>query len=247
MARIDYNDETAAAFQAAREVPRSGLADWRAAIARFVEPRPDMTILDVGAGTGAFTAAFREWFGVTVKAVEPSPAMRERIPAGPGVEVLDGDAENLPVPDESADAAWLSTVTHHIPDLDAAAREIRRALKPGAPVLIRNVFPGRVEVASARFFPEITRMVDTYPSVDRTRAAFEAAGFGFEALEPVAQTDGSTLAGMAGLADRFRAADTLMRALTDEEFARGMERLRAAVAVAGDEPVVSYLDLLVVR
>ena len=31
-----------------------------------------------------------------------------------------------------------------IPDFEAAAREIRRVLRPGAPVLIRQAFPVRV-------------------------------------------------------------------------------------------------------
>jgi ubiquinone/menaquinone biosynthesis C-methylase UbiE len=49
--------------------------------------------------------------------------------------VLEGDASVLPLPDGSADAAWISLVIHHIPDLEAAAWEIRRVLRPAAPVL----------------------------------------------------------------------------------------------------------------
>jgi SAM-dependent methyltransferase len=43
----------------------------------------------------------------------------------------------------SADGAWLSLVIHHIPDLGAAAQEIRRVLRPGAAAMIRQAFPGR--------------------------------------------------------------------------------------------------------
>jgi hypothetical protein len=32
MARITYDDQTAVAFKAVREVPRDGLGDWRAAV-----------------------------------------------------------------------------------------------------------------------------------------------------------------------------------------------------------------------
>src|SRR5689334_8070047 len=128
MSRISYDEPTAAAFKAVRELPRDGLTGWREAVRRHVRPAPGMTVVDIGAGTGAFTAAFVDWFAVDLIAVEPSAAMRAQIPRAASVDVREGDATALPLPDESADAAWLSLVIHHIPDLPAAAREIRRVL-----------------------------------------------------------------------------------------------------------------------
>jgi Methyltransferase domain len=78
-----------------------------------------MTLVDIGAGTGAFAAAFCDWFDLSVLAVEPSAAMRDQIPRTPAIQVLEGNASALPLPDESADAAWLSLVIHHIPDLES--------------------------------------------------------------------------------------------------------------------------------
>ena len=143
MARISYDEPTASAYKSVREVPRDGLTEWREAVRRHLRPSPGMTLVDIGAGTGQFAAAFSDWFGLDVLAVEPSSAMRDQIPRPPAIQVLEGDAIALPLPDESADAAWLSLVIHHIPDLEAAAREIRRVLRPGAPALIRQGFPGR--------------------------------------------------------------------------------------------------------
>src|SRR6266571_7792762 len=138
LARISYDEHTAAAFRAVREVPRDGLSEWREAARRHMRPSQGMTLVDIGAGTGAFAAAFSDWFGLSVLAVEPSAAMRDQIPRTPAIQVLEGNASALPLPDESADAAWLSLVIHHIPDLGVAAHEIRRVLRPGAPVLIRG-------------------------------------------------------------------------------------------------------------
>ena len=138
MARISYDEQTASAFKSVREVPRDGLSEWREAIRRHLRPSQGTTLVDIGAGTGAFAAAFSDWFDLSVLAVEPSAAMRVRIPRIPAIQVLEGNASALPLPDESADAAWLSLVIHHIPDLGVAAHEIRRVLRPGAPVLIRG-------------------------------------------------------------------------------------------------------------
>src|SRR5262249_47941901 len=108
MARISYDEQTAAAFKAVREVPRDGLSEWREAVRRHLRPSQGMTLVDIGAGTGAFAAAFSDWFQLSVLAVEPSAAMREQIPRTPAIEVLEGDVSALPLPDASADAAWLS-------------------------------------------------------------------------------------------------------------------------------------------
>jgi ubiquinone/menaquinone biosynthesis C-methylase UbiE len=253
MARISYDDHTAAAYKAVREVPRDGLGAWHEAVRRHLRPSPGMTVVDIGAGTGAFAAAFSDWFDLTILAVEPSAAMRAQMPHRPGIEVLDGDASALPLPDHSADGAWLSLVLHHIPDLEAAAREIRRVLRPGAPVLIRQGYPGRtgpMHTFPWEFFPETARTVNTYPSVERACQAFATSGFRREALEQVPETLIS-LAEFLDQADNFRRADTNMRGLTEEEFLRGKERLRRAVQHAGQsaraETRTNWLDLLVLR
>jgi ubiquinone/menaquinone biosynthesis C-methylase UbiE len=248
VARISYDEQTAGAFKAVREVPRDGLSDWREAVERHLRPTPGMTLVDIGAGTGTFASAFSDWFGLSVVAVEPSAAMREQIVRTPAIQVLAGDAGALPLPDDSADAAWLSLMIHHIPDLGAAAHEVRRVLRPGAPVLIRQGFPGRVDrVELVRWFPETARTVDTYPSVEQTCEAFAAAGFHQKVLEQVRETYPLSLADFLGQLDTFRQADTTMRGLTEDEFRRGEERLRRAVQAEDtlDEVRTNWLDLLV--
>jgi ubiquinone/menaquinone biosynthesis C-methylase UbiE len=244
MARIRYDEPTAAAFKEVREVPRDGLAEWREAVRRELRPSLGMTVVDIGAGTGAFATAFSDWFGVSVVAVEPSAAMRDRIPRRPAIDVLEGDASALPLADASADAAWLSLVLHHIPDLEAAAHEIRRVLRPGAPVLIRQGFPGRYDgVELVRWFPETALTIDTYPSVEQTCRAFAAAGFRRQALEQVRETYPTSLADLLGQLDTLRRADTTLRTLGEDEFRRGKERIRRAARHA--ETRSNWLDLLV--
>ncbi|HEY6963138.1 MAG TPA: class I SAM-dependent methyltransferase [Gaiellaceae bacterium] len=248
MARISYDERTAAAYKAARELPRAGLLEWREAVGRHLRPTPETTVVDVGAGTGQFATAFRDWFDVRVVAVEPAAAMRRQIPRTDSIHVVAGDATAIPVADASADAAWLSLVVHHIADLEAAAGELRRILRPGAPVLIRQGFPGRVDgVELVRWFPETARVVDSYPTVEEVCDTFAAAGFRRDALEQVVERYGSGLASFLAALDTFRAADTTMRSLTDDEYERGKARVRRAVGAGLEDARSNRLDLLVLR
>ena len=86
MARISYDEQTASAYKSAREIPRDGLAEWREAVRRHLHPSPGMTLVDIGAGTGQFATAFSDWFDIAVVAVEPSAAMRERIPRSRAID-----------------------------------------------------------------------------------------------------------------------------------------------------------------
>jgi SAM-dependent methyltransferase len=249
VARISYDKETAAAFKAVREIPRDGLSEWREAVRRHLRPTQGMTLVDIGAGTGQFAAAFSDWFDLSVVAVEPSDAMRSQISGTPAIRVLEGDASALPLPDESTDGAWLSLVIQHIPDLGTAAQEIRRVLRPGSPVLIRGGIsgPNYDGIENVRWFPETARTVDTFPSLEDTCKAFGAAGFQEEALEQVRETYSTSLADFLGQVDTLRHADTTLRNLTEDEFLCGKERIRRAVRNGEDVRRTNWLDLLVLR
>ena len=242
MARIAYGDAEAAAFAATRHLDRAGLTHWEATIRTQLRPTPGQRVLDLGSGTGMWASAFTDWYGVEVIAIEPSAAMRAR---SIHPDVRAGHAGALPLDDASVDAAWLSTVVHHLPDLPAAAAELRRVLRPGAPVLIRSVFPGRHDgITQFRYFTEAIRVVDTFPSVADVTTAFGAVGFELAALERVPQVAGASLELMA--ANMTRAAHSPLLLITDEEYAAGLARMRAAArTVTG--PVVDSLDLLVLR
>lgn len=243
MAMMPYDGPAATAFAATRQLPAEALTSWRAALARHLPSGPGVRLLDLGAGTGGWASALRDWYAVDVVAVEPSAAMRARS-AYPAM--VAGRAEALPLGAAVADGAWLSTVVHHLPDLPAVAAELRRVLRPGAPVLIRSVFPGRGGgVSLFRWFPEALRVLDDYPSVAEVCAAFEPAGFAPVALEPVPQVSAPSLrAAVDGLQ---RAAHTPLALLDDADYERGLRRLRAAARRTPDAPVVDALDLLVLR
>jgi SAM-dependent methyltransferase len=242
MARIAYDDRAAAAFASTRHLPDTCLVEWREAVVRHLIPRPGMRLLDLGSGTGTWARAFTDWFGVEVVAVEPSAAMRARSAYQP---VLAGNDAAVPLPNASVDAAWISTVIHHVPDLAAAARELRRVVRLGGPVLIRSAFAGRhAGITLFRYFPEAVRVLDTYPTLEAVASAFAAAGFPASTWEPVQQVTAPSLRDAAE--SLRREAHTPLQLITDEEYAAGLARLRAAAETATGQ-VVDTLDLLVVR
>jgi SAM-dependent methyltransferase len=244
MARIAYDDPQAAAFAATRELPDDGLDAWRAAVGPYLAG--GRRLVDVGAGTGAWSRAFTAWYGLDVVAVEPSAAMRAHCghPA-----LIAGTATSLPLRPSTMDAAWLSTVVHHLPagDLDIAARELRRVVRPGGPVLIRSAFPGGAAgISLFGWFPEAGAVLSTYPSIERVTAAFADAGFELAAHERVPQRSAPSI--RAAAATLRREAHTPLLLITDDEYATGLSRLAAAAAVeSAPTPVIDTLDLLVLR
>jgi SAM-dependent methyltransferase len=189
-----------------------------------------------------------------VVAVEPSAGMRVQAVCAhphPRVAWVAGQAERLPLRDASCALAWVSTVVHHLDDLDAAAAELGRVLRPGGTVLVRQAFPGRMDQVTlyTRFFPAAGAFLAAgggLPGVERVAAAFAAVGFRVETLQQVAQVSAPSL---AAYRDKVRRrADTGLRLLPDDQFAAGLAALdRAVEAETVPAPVVDRLDLLVLR
>lgn len=232
-----YDAVEAASYRVAREISLTGLQAWREVLEPYL--LPGRTVLDLGAGTGLFVRAFREWFpDVPVVAVEPSADMR----AASGLPMLDGSAYEVPLPDASVDVVWMSTVVHHVRDLPAAGAELRRVLRPGGVVVLRSLFRERHSgVGLFRFFPEAVRALSGFPTVSEVASG---TGFAVSRLEAVPQVSASSLADKA--ATLRQEADTVLRSLSAEEFAAGRARLLEAAA-AEPGPVVDHLDLLVLE
>jgi SAM-dependent methyltransferase len=93
-------------------------------------------VLDLGAGTGIGSYAVAEAGAALVYALEPDPSpvvgrgAIERL-GHERVEIRDGIAEEVPLPDECVDVVYARQVLHHTRDLDAVGREVARVLRPG--------------------------------------------------------------------------------------------------------------------
>jgi SAM-dependent methyltransferase len=110
---------------------------------------PSETVLDLAAGTGKLTRCI-EPTGASIVAVEPVAAMRDVLAASlPGVRVLDGIAEAIPLPAGSVDAVVAAQAFHWF-DGPIAVREIGRVLRPGGGLaIVFNVRDDRAAIQRA--------------------------------------------------------------------------------------------------
>jgi demethylmenaquinone methyltransferase/2-methoxy-6-polyprenyl-1,4-benzoquinol methylase len=121
---------------------------WKDAAAARMNPQPGEVIIDCAGGTGDMARRFarmaraakhrRGGAGATVVIVDYNAEMvmagRGRDDAQrlwPEIAWAVGDAQNLPLPDASADAYCISFGLRNVTDISRALREARRVLKPG--------------------------------------------------------------------------------------------------------------------
>jgi ubiquinone/menaquinone biosynthesis C-methylase UbiE len=128
-------------------------------LVEFAGVEPEESDLDVGCGTGvvAITAALR---GARVSGLDLTPELLEHARgngeiAGCGkIDWVEGDAENLPYPDDSFDVV-LSQLGHMFaPRPDVAISEMRRVLRPGGRIAFATWPP---EHFIGRFFAVVAR------------------------------------------------------------------------------------------
>jgi SAM-dependent methyltransferase len=102
------------------------------------------SVLNVGAGAGAYEPRDRE-----VLAVEPSATMIQQRPPG-SAPVIQASAENLPLDDDSFDAALAVNAVLHWTDLRAGLRELRRVSRIRVVIFLRAGGKRRTVLARRR-------------------------------------------------------------------------------------------------
>jgi ubiquinone/menaquinone biosynthesis C-methylase UbiE len=123
-------------------------------------------VLDVAAGSGnAALAAARRWCEVT--AVDYVPALLERGRERARAERLEvhfqeGDAEDLPFPDESFDVVLSAIGVMFAPDQHRAAGELLRVCRPGGKIGLTNWTP---DGFVGQWFPALSRYLPPPPNL----------------------------------------------------------------------------------
>jgi excisionase family DNA binding protein len=112
-------------------------------INRF-QPAKGSRVADIGTGTG-YLAKSLAGYAVEVTAVDSSTAMLEV--AGTelaqakieNVRLLEGNAHDLPLGDETQDMVYTNLLLHHLLEPGAAIKEMHRILKPGGRIILSDV------------------------------------------------------------------------------------------------------------
>jgi len=122
-------------------------------VIRSLDIPPGAQVLEVGVGTGLSLSAYPPHCQVT--GIDLAPEMldqaREKIAQNGWrhLKVLEMDALNLKLPDNSFDYVMAFHVVSVVPDAPRLMREVLRVSKPGATVVIINHFRSRNRLLAA--------------------------------------------------------------------------------------------------
>ena len=121
----------------------------RTRLREILAPRPGDRVLEVGPGTGYYALNTARWIepGGKLDVLDLQQEMLDHVARRAAEEGIGnvvptgGDAQGLPYPDDSFDAAYLTVVLGEVPDQEQALRELKRVLKPGGRLVVGEVFP----------------------------------------------------------------------------------------------------------
>ena len=245
MEKVDYDARLHKVYATGRQMSPDAHQTWTTAFARHLPGTRPLTWLDLGSGTGRMTPALADAFGGPVHGVEPSDKMRAQATPHPAVTYAAGSAEHIPLPDDSCDAALVFFVWHHVVDRAAAARELRRVVKPGGTLFVQANLADRMpDTWWFRVVPE-WREVDRAQFRTRDEVRGDFAAWEFVTSEDVTWQRSESLTQDL---DRLRLrAVSAFEHMDDDAIEAGFARIDAALPGLDDGPQYETSELLVFR
>lgn len=178
---------------------------WKSSFLDWLRPRPNMTLLDVGGGTGDIAFGFKKRGGGPAIVCDINKEMlavgRDRgIDKGIVGDIawVCGDAEHLPVADSSVDAYTIAFCLRNVTHWQQAINDAYRVLKPGGRYMCLefskvvvpglkqfydlysfNILPvvGKAVTGDRDAYQYLVESIRKFPSQGEMKEMVEAAGF----------------------------------------------------------------------
>jgi ubiquinone/menaquinone biosynthesis C-methylase UbiE len=216
-----------------RRYERNSYEGVEQALQRFVGSEPGSRILEVGCGTGHWLE-FLQPLGMHLMGLDFSAGMLAKAHIRlPGVALVQGTAERLPWPAESFDRIFCINALHHFADKATFLAETRRILRPTGRILIIGLDPHRGvdQWFVYDYFPESVEIdSQRYPAASSLRTWMREAGFRDCITQEVEHWTYRLPAREILQQGRLdKTATSQLSVLTDAEYQRGMDRIRADI------------------
>lgn len=143
-------------------------------------------VLDIGSGSGTDSLISAKLVGDRGRVIglDMTAAMREKLRRNAfsigltNLEVLEGNAEEIPLPDDSVDVVTSNGVLNLVPDKPRAISEMARVLKAGGRIQIADIVVNRLPSEACRSEPQLwAECIVGATTEDDYLAEFSRAGF----------------------------------------------------------------------
>jgi ubiquinone/menaquinone biosynthesis C-methylase UbiE len=191
----------------------------------------DALVLDVGCGTGNNTLLYAKATKTKVIGLDISYGMLEKAYGKSSlIPFIQAPADILPFSSKTFHLVFMTEVIHHLPSPDNSITDIFRVLKGGGSLCIvtqsHKQIDGRM---TSRFFPASASVdKERYPDIDVIEGYMVKAGFC--EVSPKEYMFKPTKLGKEYLHTVENRGYSMLHKLSREDYARGVEELRAACA-----------------
>jgi len=215
---------------------------------RLLDINGDSVVLDMGCGTGNYTAAL-EQVANRVIGIDKSLGMIKRAHIKfPELSFVCGDVTSIPIGSESIDAAFAIQVLHHVKDKEKFCNEAYRVLRNLGYVAVHACSHRQIRAFwFFHYFPKGLQIdLERSPDCDEIKYLLDRAGFSGIHYE-VCYTDAvvTNETPEQYLDKDYRDSISTFSFLTEEEIEEGCEKIRKDIDLGAIEDIVERSNIKV--